>query len=448
MLFKPEDLSYGYDPIQEAANILNESVYLNESESILSPMAVPVVEDREYIDGYNVDFHFVKRISEDYGLDYIDSLDFIAESNGIRFEDLDMIVQESEIIMDPYSLSPLSNHIKIAPVNEQSFSYQYCELMLEAFLESGNMDILEMILDEGSLTKKTRKNVRSNLDDEKSSLIADLDKHLANTNSSIPGYGSIPIKPVTNPKTGNVLQNTPANAGIGVKSRGFIDRAENKEKYDQAHAQRKAEQHDKDKKHERQVGYMNDELRVARQKAQQEKAKREDLENRTKEEARKREAEAKRKEEEAKRAEEAKKRNMQNAFASAELHLTAKGKAEEEAAKKAEEAKKAGAAVTTQTANNTQQQPKTNDQPKQDSTPAPNESQVKETLNKAVEESKDKPASWISQKIQAFRNLYKKYMEKAKSAIDQKKASIFQRIAHFILNIIDTLASKLQSATA
>jgi len=92
MLFKPEDLSYGYDSIQEAANILNESVYLDESESILSPMAVPVIEDREYIDGYNVDFHFVKRISEDYGLDYIDSLDFIAESNGIRFEDLDMIV--------------------------------------------------------------------------------------------------------------------------------------------------------------------------------------------------------------------------------------------------------------------------------------------------------------------------------------------------------------------
>jgi len=361
--------------------------------------------------------------------------------------------------MDPYSLSPLSNHIKIAPVNEQSFSYQYCELMLEAFLESGNMDILEMILDENSVTKRTGKKVGSNLNDEKNQLIKDLapsfthmpnfksikgqrdgDENLTgvrgDTSSSsyggnIPGFKSIPIKPVTNPKTGNVLQNTPANAGVGVKSRGFIDRAENKEKYDQAHAERKAEQHDKDKKHERQVGYMNDELRAARQKAQQEKEKREDLENRTKEEARKREAEAKKK---------------------AEAEAAAKKKAEEEAAKKAEEAKKAGAAVTTQTANNnqnsTQQQPKTDNQPKQDSTPAPNESQVKETLNKAVEESKDKPASWISQKIQAFRNLYKKYMEKAKSAIDQKKASIFQRIAHFILNIIDTLASKLQSATA
>jgi chemotaxis protein histidine kinase CheA len=444
MLFKPEDLSYGYDPIQEAADILNESVYLDESESILSPMAVPVVEDRKYIDGYNVDFHFVKRISEDYGLDYIDSLDFIAESNGIRFEDIDMIVQESEIIMDPYSLSPLSNHIKIAPVNEQSFSYQYCELMLEAFLESGNMDILEMILDEGSVKKRIGKKVGSNLGDEKNQMIKDLapsfthipnfksikgqrddDENLTgvrgDTSSSfyggnIPGFKSIPIKPVTNPKTGNVLQNTPANAGIGVKSRGFIDRAENKEKYDQAHAERKAEQHDKDKKHERQVGYMNDELRAARQKAQQEKEKREDLEKRTKEEARKREAEAKKK---------------------AEAEAAAKKKAEEEAAKKAEEAKKSGSDISNQTATN----------PK-DSTPASNESQVKETLNKAVEESKDKPASWISQKIQAFRNLYKKYMEKAKSAIDQKKASIFQRISHFILNIIDTLSSKLQSATA
>ena len=44
MLFKPEDLvTESYDPIQEAADILNESVYLDESESILAPMAVPVV---------------------------------------------------------------------------------------------------------------------------------------------------------------------------------------------------------------------------------------------------------------------------------------------------------------------------------------------------------------------------------------------------------------------
>ena len=439
MLFKPEDLSYGYNPIQEAANILNESVYLNENETILSPMAVPVVEDREYIDGYNVDFHFVKRISEDYGLDYIDSLDFIAESNGIHFEDLDIIVQESEIIMDPYSLSPLSNHIKIAPVNEQSFSYQYCEMMLEAFLESGNMDILDMILDE-SLSKKIAKNVGSNLSAEKSSLIADLDRHLANTN--IPGIKKIDIKPVSNPKTGNVLLNNPGNAGVTAsKPKGFISRAENPVTAEQRAAEKQANR-TPEKKFERKLAGETEKAYKAGHSAARKEQREKD--KRTKEEARKAEAE--------------KLKNQQNAFALAQKELTAKGQAEEaEAARKAEETKKAGEQVSKETKTTThntttqQQQPNTSSNTNtgdNNTETGSNEQKVKETLNKAVEQAKDKSPSWISQKIQAFRNLYKKYMEKAKSAIDQKKASIFQRIAHFILNIIDTLASKLQSATA
>ena len=42
MLFKQEELS---NPLMEAANVLNESVYLDESEYKLSPTAVPVVEN-------------------------------------------------------------------------------------------------------------------------------------------------------------------------------------------------------------------------------------------------------------------------------------------------------------------------------------------------------------------------------------------------------------------
>ena len=54
MLFKQSDLAY--DPIQEANNILNESVYLDESESITSAKAIPVVENTN-IGAYVVRFN-------------------------------------------------------------------------------------------------------------------------------------------------------------------------------------------------------------------------------------------------------------------------------------------------------------------------------------------------------------------------------------------------------
>ena len=43
MLFRQSDLVY--DLIQEANNILNESVYLDESEAVVSAKAIPVVEN-------------------------------------------------------------------------------------------------------------------------------------------------------------------------------------------------------------------------------------------------------------------------------------------------------------------------------------------------------------------------------------------------------------------
>ena len=54
MLFRQYDLAY--DPIQEASNILNESVYLDESEAVVSAKAIPVVENSR-IGAYVVRFN-------------------------------------------------------------------------------------------------------------------------------------------------------------------------------------------------------------------------------------------------------------------------------------------------------------------------------------------------------------------------------------------------------
>ena len=67
MLFKQSYLAY--DPIQEASNILNESVYLDESEAVVSAKAIPVVENSR-IGAYVVRFNDISTFAEDHGMNY------------------------------------------------------------------------------------------------------------------------------------------------------------------------------------------------------------------------------------------------------------------------------------------------------------------------------------------------------------------------------------------
>ena len=141
MLFKPEDLSYGYDPIQEAADILNESVYLDESESILSPMAVPVVENAR-IGACVVAFDDVERLAEDHGVDYIDAMVGIAEANGIDMDHLAVSVPEWKIIADPEVVNELSNVI-VSPISSQNPIYQFCEACVGLALQEEDESYIE-----------------------------------------------------------------------------------------------------------------------------------------------------------------------------------------------------------------------------------------------------------------------------------------------------------------
>lgn len=151
MLFKPEDLNYG-DSIQEAANILNESVYLDESESILSPMAVPVVENAR-IGACVVAFDDVERLAEDHGVDYIDAMVGIAEANEIDMDHLAVSVPEWKIIADPEVVNELSN-VVVSPISSDHPIYELCEMCVDAALlenDSEYIDAIVALITEGNL---------------------------------------------------------------------------------------------------------------------------------------------------------------------------------------------------------------------------------------------------------------------------------------------------------
>ena len=146
MLFKQEDLyTPVYDPIQEAADILNESVYLTEEESILNVNTVPVVTN-ERIGAHVVAFNDVERLAEDHGVDYITAMQAIAEANEIDFDSLATSVPEWKVIADPEVVNELNNVI-IAPISSSNPVYQFVEACINAAIEEDNMGYVDICLE-------------------------------------------------------------------------------------------------------------------------------------------------------------------------------------------------------------------------------------------------------------------------------------------------------------
>jgi len=158
MLFRQEDLNT-YDPIQEAADILNESVYLTEEEILSSPITVPVVENTRL--GANVvAYEDVERLAEDYGVDYIDAMQAIAEANEIEVDDLAVSVPEWKIISSPGIVNELANVI-VTPISTNSEVYRFCEACVNAILEdSENQEYYENLLLVETAKSKANKKAR------------------------------------------------------------------------------------------------------------------------------------------------------------------------------------------------------------------------------------------------------------------------------------------------
>ena len=141
MLFTEQDLS-----ITNAMDILNEATYLSEYESIINPQTIPVKEVSRL--GYGVvRFDDVDKLSESYGIDYIDAMYMIAESSDMNPEYLAVAVPEEEIIAYPEIVNELAN-IVIQPLSEYDDEYQYVAECVNIWLESGNDEYLGLLLED------------------------------------------------------------------------------------------------------------------------------------------------------------------------------------------------------------------------------------------------------------------------------------------------------------
>ena len=145
MLFRQSDLTS--NPIQEAYNILNESVYLDESESITSAKAIPVVENNT-IGAYVVRFDNISCFAEDHGMNYDDAIKSIAEANSIDIDHLAVAVKETTIMANPGIVNELNN-VVVTPLPQTDAMYQFTEACVDAFIESGDTSYMDLLV-EGS----------------------------------------------------------------------------------------------------------------------------------------------------------------------------------------------------------------------------------------------------------------------------------------------------------
>lgn len=127
-------------------NILDEAVYLNEAESTLSPVAIPVVENSR-IGAAVVNFTDVERLAEENCMDYFEAVDAIAEANQISATDIAVAVDEARIIMDPEIVNECHN-VVVRPISENSDAFIFVDMMLEAFENTGDVTFMNMIIDE------------------------------------------------------------------------------------------------------------------------------------------------------------------------------------------------------------------------------------------------------------------------------------------------------------
>lgn len=146
MVFTESELSYNfgrYNALDEAFSIMDEAVYLTEEESLLSPIAVPVVENSR-IGMPVVNFADVERISEENGISYNEAVESIAYANDL--DDIAVAVPDYKLIIDPELVNEMTN-IVLTPLPENDIVGSFTEECLDCWVESGDVNYLLPLLE-------------------------------------------------------------------------------------------------------------------------------------------------------------------------------------------------------------------------------------------------------------------------------------------------------------
>ena len=148
MLFTEAQL--GTNPL----SILDEATYLTESEAILKPQTVPVMEVSR-LGICQIPFSAVRTIANEYGTSLVEAVSSICAVNGIDPSAIAVTINEVDIIEDP-SVIQEAFPIIVAPISSNDPIYRFCEDVVNAYLETNDEGVFDELFNEGAIKAKLK----------------------------------------------------------------------------------------------------------------------------------------------------------------------------------------------------------------------------------------------------------------------------------------------------
>ena len=473
MLITTKQLGSLYE--MSALDVLDNSTYLDESEALLNPIAVPVLENTR-LDICTVSYKDIQKVCEDYGCYTNEALNSIAEASNVDIDHIAVAIDESDIILDPSIINEFYQYT-IIPESDYSIPSVFVEACLDNYIGSNfDEDYLDIMIEpeqmvdslnyyqEGSLTKKIKKNKK------KQSLISGVptvDKPL----NPIPGRGKSYTPSWGQPKS-HIGTNVDVLAGsignIKKKIKSETDRELNNQDFEHAPSIFAAIGKDRAKT----IG-TGEVLRKGIATSAVDTDARLGLGFAQKVAGDKAEKEAtKKKEEERKQAkQQEKKEKYENVKDTAEEIDTNNKENNKTTTTNNNNNQQSNTSSNTQTSSTPSQSSNTNPKPATSSgsskggnssgggyssststtkkptsnnSPAPGDPQDPGFMAKLKRYVIDKPREFLAKMAAKLRNVYKQWLEKAKQESNAGKASFIKKIAAKILQAIDYIMRKIQ----
>lgn len=134
-------------------SILDNAVYLTESETMNNPAICPVIEsDRLGI--YIAPFTSISGLMEAYDIDGDTALAWVAESNGVDPESITVSINDYDIIAEPKIVNEFSHYV-VNPISEDSAAYQLMEACLDGYFDTGDEGYLDYYVEDALFDEET-----------------------------------------------------------------------------------------------------------------------------------------------------------------------------------------------------------------------------------------------------------------------------------------------------
>lgn len=133
--------------------VLDNAVYLSESESLNNPKICPVIENST-LGLFLAPFTSVAGVMEAYDLDGDTALAYIAESNNVDPSYLTVCINDFDIIAEPDIVNEFSHYV-VNPISENSMAYQLMEACLDGYFNTGNEDYLDYYVEDALFDEET-----------------------------------------------------------------------------------------------------------------------------------------------------------------------------------------------------------------------------------------------------------------------------------------------------